>query len=253
MSRDFGAFGHAVVRRLPFLEKELLDLPRFVAPDAVCIDVGASYGVYTVVLSRLVGPGGQVIAIEPRPRSLHVLRTARALLGVRNVRILPIAVSDRAGGETLVTPRRRWLLPVPGRTFLKGGMEGSGGDYYDGWRDEFGGAAEVDVPTATLDDVVQRARLERLDLIKIDVEGAELRVLHGAADALRRWRPVVICEIEDRHTRKYGHGADDVLRALTDLGYRALVFTDPGHRQVTTVDPAERNHVFVPEESIHTL
>lgn len=234
-----------LVRWAPSLEKEMLALPALVRPGDVCLDVGASLGTYTVILARLVGRGGRVHAIEPRPRSLRVLLLVRRLLTAGNVQVHPIALSDRADGEVIVTPRRRWLLPVPGRTFLKGSLQAGPEGYYPGWSQEFGGAAEREVVTRTLDGFAVENRLDRVDFVKIDVEGAELRVLLGAEATLTRHRPAILCEIEDRHTRKYGHGADDVFAWLVSRGFHPHVFDGRGLREVDWLQPAENNYLFL--------
>ncbi len=234
------------VRCAPSLEKEMLALPALVHPGDVCLDVGASFGTYTVLLARLVGPVGRVHAIEPRPRSLRVLALVRRLCTAGNVEVHAIALCDRADGEVIVTPRRRWLLPVPGRTFLKGSLEAGPEGYYPGWSQEFGGAAERAVVTQTLDGLAADERFDRIDFVKIDVEGAELRVLVGAEATITRHRPIVLCEIEDRHTRKYGHGAHDVFAWLVSRGYVPHVFDGRGLREVDGLQSGENNYLFLP-------
>lgn len=243
----------AFVRVAPSLEKELLALRALVGPGDVCLDVGASYGTYTVVLARIVGPFGRVHAFEPRPRSHQVLTLVTRLLNSGNVEVHPIALSDMDSAEVIVTPRRHWFLPVPGRTFLKSGLEaGPDGDcaddYYPGWREEFGGATERLVRTETLDGFVAR-HSGRVAFVKVDVEGAELRVFRGGEATLARHRPVVLCEIEDRHTRKYGHGAGEVVAWLAARGFRAHVYDGHGLCPVATVRPGENNYLFLPQPS----
>ncbi|MDP8931373.1 MAG: FkbM family methyltransferase [Actinomycetota bacterium] len=235
-----------LVRYAPSLEKEMLALPALVRPGDVCFDIGASFGTYTVALARLVRPGGRVHAVEPRPRSLRVPALVNRLLTAGNVEVHPIALSDRADREVIVTPRRRWFLPVPGRTFLKGSLEAGPDGYYPGWGEEFGGAAERVVLTQTFDALAADNDIDRIDFVKVDVEGAELRVLVGAEATLIRHRPIVLCEIEDRHTRKYGHSADDVFDWLVQRGYQSHVFDGRGLREVDGVQAGENNYLFLP-------
>jgi hypothetical protein len=84
---------------------------------------------------------------------------------------------------------------------------------------EFPGQVRVDVEVDTLDGLVERAGLTRLDFVKIDVEGGELAVLRGGGNAIDEFRPTLLVEIEDRHTSRYQHTAADVVTELTKRGY----------------------------------
>lgn len=225
----------------------MLTLRWYVRPGDVCLDVGASYGTYTVALAWLVGHHGRVHAFEPRPRSRAVLRTVVRLLAPGNVTIHPVALSDTGGREGLVTPRRRWLVPVPGRSFLRGSLEPHRSGYYEGWDQEFGGACEIEVATDTLDRFVERERPGRVRLVKVDVEGAELRVFHGAAATLSSHQPVLVCEVEDRHTRKYGHDSDEVISFLAGLGYRPHIYDGARLTPVDHIRGDTNNYLFLPE------
>jgi FkbM family methyltransferase len=230
----------AVVRALPSLEEEMLALPHLVSPGGICLDIGASYGTYTVPLARLVSPGGWVHAVEPRPRSRLLLRAARRLLTPGNVTVHDVALSDADGPAELVTPRRRWGVPVPGRSYLRGPSGGT--DHH-----EYGGGESVSpVNLTSLDSFVGRLSLPRLDLVKIDVEGSELAVLRGGEGTLLRHRPVLLCEIEERHTSRYGHHADEVAAWLAERGWRPGVYGAGGFRAVTTTCPTYNNYLFLP-------
>ena len=74
------------------------------------------------------------------------------------------------------------------------------------------------VEARTLDGLLSGS--DRLDAIKCDVEGAELAVLRGAAQTLERFHPLLLIEIEERHTRRYGHSAQEVFDLLSAHGYR---------------------------------
>ncbi|GAA1574646.1 FkbM family methyltransferase [Streptomyces globosus] len=223
--------------RFPFEEDEVAGLRAFVPPGAVCVDVGAEYGLYTWVLSALAGPSGRVHCVEPLPGPHRWLRAAAGLLGARNVTVHRAALAARHGQGTLSLPIRRGL-PVHGRAYLTDGADGPGPNA------EFAAARAVGAPVRTLDDLVHEAGLDRLTFVKADVEGAELAVLEGGSAALRRHRPTLLLEIEHRHLAKYGARPADVLGHLRDLGYRA-------HRQrhgrwipVPRVTDDCRNYLF---------
>lgn len=238
----------AAVSVLPSMEKEMLLLRELVQPGAVCVDVGASYGLYTVPLARLAGATGTVIAFEPRPRSRAVLRAVTRALTPGNVSILPTALGSDAGRDRIVTPKRRWgPFPVPGRSFLRRDLRRDDKDgYYPGWDDEFRDAVETSVRVETLDGVFERIGLDRLDVMKIDVEGAEIEVLVGGEQTIRRHRPAVLCEIEQRHTQKYGYDADDVIDWMADRGYASLRYEEGRLVNAARISDREINYLFLP-------
>jgi FkbM family methyltransferase len=217
--------------RLPFVEKEFLLMRRLVAPGAVCVDVGAAGGTYTHLLSRLAGPTGHVHAIEPRRGSVNHLRRLQRWLGWDNVTLHPLALSDRPGVSELAVPR--WV-----RTEAHLRPSGNG----------HGPVRHELVTTTTLDELAVRHRLERLDLVTCDVEGAELRVLAGGRTAIRRFRPVVVCEIEARHLGRYGLVPDDVLAWFDSVAYRPHRFRGGRLRPVERVTDADNDYVLLPRE-----
>lgn len=239
----------ALVRLLPSFEEEMLLLPEFVRPGDVCLDIGASYGLYAVALARQVGPHGRVHAFEPRPRSRAILGLVSRALAPGNIAIHTSALGARDGDDVIVTPRRRWGIPVPGRSFLRGQLRGDAdGGYFEGWRDEFGAASEHHVVVRELDPVLEESGLPRVAFVKIDVEGAEMDVLLGGRRMIERDRPTVLCELEERHTDKYGHRADDVLTWFVDQGYSAHRLDGRVLRPVDRVHPSTINYVFLPQQ-----
>lgn len=232
-----------IVGALPSLEQEMLALRTLVPAGGVCLDVGASYGSYSVLLARLVGPSGTVHALEPRRRSRLVLRAASRIAAPGNVHIHELALADGEGEAELLTPRRRWGLPVPGRSFLVDRHDDGSGCAH-----EYGGGARLQrVRRTTLDTLVEELALDRVDLLKIDVEGAELAVLNGGEGTLGTHRPVILSEIEDRHTRRYGHGAEEVFAWLAERGWVAHVYDRRGLREVAGPVGGHINYLFTPQ------
>lgn len=231
----------ALTRQVWFLEDDLALLPRLVPTGAVCVDVGANRGAYTVACALLAGPTGRVVGLEPQPGPLRTARALKAALRLDHVELHEVAVSDEPGHLSLVVPTR-FGLPVYGRAFLADAPQLSADDLAD-----FHAHRRRDVQVTTLDAVVDDLDLERLDFLKADVEGAELRMLRGATAAVERHRPVVLLEIEDRHVRKYGHDADAVLGWFTERDYQPHVMAGVrGLEPVASVRPDARNYVLLP-------
>ncbi|MBN9374576.1 MAG: FkbM family methyltransferase, partial [Cellulomonas sp.] len=130
----------------------------------------------------------------------------------RNVTIHGLALGDEPGAGHLSQPSRGGVR-VHGRTFLADGTHGLGSNA------EFSRHRSIDVRVDTLDGLVDRLGLPRLDLIKADVEGAEDRLLAGGEATLRRFRPHLLVELEDRHLERFDTSVDAVVQRLKDLGY----------------------------------
>lgn len=227
-----------LLEALPYLEKEMMVLSDLVSPGSVCFDVGAAGGTYTMILSRLVGPTGRVFAFEPRPRSFGFLR---AVLRRSNVSVHPIALGLQNGTQTMVVPRR-FRIPFSTRSFLQRDLELPVDHYYP----EFTGARRIEVETATLDDFMAGNGIDRLDLLKIDVEGAEPWVLFGGRHSIAAHRPVVLCEVERRHLAKYGHRPGEVFAWLAALDYRPHLYAGGVLRPVDGPHPEENDYLFLP-------
>lgn len=159
----------------------------------VAVDAGANWGLHTLLLSRLAGPSGRVLAVEPFPPNVVHLSDHVAINRAANVTVVTAALADRPGSVP--------YLP---------GENGSVGKLV------FGGetpAGCIPVPVRTLDEVAAAEGLSRLDVAKVDVEGAESRLLEGARAVMERFRPVLVVEL---HTPEQDLACG---RILTDAGY----------------------------------
>ncbi|MCE5239299.1 FkbM family methyltransferase [bacterium] len=139
-------------------------------PGDVIFDLGAHLGCAMLPWARLVGDTGHVYSCEPEPENAAYLRQTVATNGLRNVTVV-----DRAIGATEGIIQMS-LAPT---------SRGHSGAF------ELGGGT-VEVAASTVDRLVAELDLERVDLIKMDVEGMEADVLRGAAETLRRCRPPVL-------------------------------------------------------------
>ncbi len=228
----------AMARCTPYLETEMLGLAGEIPPGSVCVDIGAAAGLYTLAMSRLAGPDGQVHSVEPlsfaRPMWSRVLRARSAA----NVRHHAMALGAEPGRGLMSVPIGRYG-PVTGRSFVTRGSRGLGSNA------EFAEHIEVVVTIGTLDGLCAEAGLTRLDFIKMDTEGAELDVLRGGQQAIEAFRPTLLVEIEARHTARYQYGPDDILAWLTGCGYVMHAWRR-GWRETGRVEPATRNYLFRP-------
>jgi FkbM family methyltransferase len=130
-------------------------------------DIGANVGFFTLLASKLAGESGTVVSFEPVPRNLAYLERHVRANKLKNVRVLPIAVSSRAGRARFATASNPAM----------GGLVDNG---------------ELEVQTDSLDGLVASGQIPAPAFMKIDVEGAELDVLAGAAETLRSARPTIL-------------------------------------------------------------
>jgi len=227
-----------LARVTPFVEPELIGLREVVAPGDVCVDIGAALGLYTVSLARLVGPQGTVHSVEPlvfaHPALSYLLRPREG----RNVVRHSVALGAREGRDVMSVPVRHGV-PVTGRSFLTAGADGLGSNA------EFDEHLEVVVRTDTLDRFCAANGIDRLDFVKADVEGAELRVLQGGEETIERLRPKLLLEIEERHVRRFGYRAQDVADWLAERGYRMHAWRGDAWQHVERVRPDVRNYLFL--------
>jgi FkbM family methyltransferase len=201
----------------------------FAGDGTTVVDIGASWGLFSYHLARLVGRNGAVLSYEPHPMNTPVLeQLARAR---SNVSFRPVAVSDMNGTADLQVPvfgNRH----VTAQSSLAHGFDGQRGVRVE----------KVTVPTVRLDDEVGG---RRVDLVKIDVEGHELSVLRGAGETLRRYLPTLLIEIEQRHL---DCPIKDVFTEIDDIGY-ALYFIDgPALRPISDFDVEKHQLSSVTQE-----
>ena len=174
-------------------------LQEFVPPGSLVIDVGANVGFFTLRFAKWVGAQGRVIAIEPEERNCANLKSAL----------------ERAQLAGRVDVRKAVAAAMPGQMLLeinplhpadhKLSRDGTG----------------VAVDAITLDGLVGEQGHLLLSLIKIDVQGAEMLVLEGAASILKTARPALFVELHEEGLNRFGTSVAAILSHLAGYGYQA--------------------------------
>ena len=159
------------------------------------VDIGASVGFYTRALSEIVGSTGLVWAVEPVRETLVTLESIAR--GLKNVHVYPYALSDTVGPAQMAIPRISYGESLYGARLIDGPSTDR----------------TVHVHSTTPDALLQSQDL-RPRLLKIDVEGHEVKCLRGAHQTLMRWHPALLIETLEHFTP----GAV-VTAALTAYGY----------------------------------
>ncbi len=152
----------------------------------IIFDIGAHVGYYTLLASTLAGPSGRVFAFEPLPSNIQFLRRHLVLNQIQNVTLIEAAVSNESRvGRFISGPSTSMGMLHP---------EGS-----------------LDVECVTLDGLMSEGRLPVAAVIKIDVEGAELKVLEGARNMLSMAHPTLFLAT---HGQEQSTACGDLLRSL---------------------------------------
>ena len=108
------------------------------------------------------------------------------------------------------------------------------------------------VKCTTLDELVNSSDFEgRITFIKCDVEGGEMMVFNGGKKLVSKYHPVILCEIEERHTKQYGYTPEALFALLKDLGYKAFIFISDKLVPIQGVQEPEINYVFIYKSGFH--
>ncbi len=207
-------------------ERPLLDwFRRNVGTAETWLDIGAHYGYTAIALSRLVGSEGRVYAFEPLVSTAGCVSRTRTLNGLRQLTVVPVALGDCDGVSAGHLPSVRGMLDstlvggFPDEAFLVAGLDWL-------WPRICNGK-------------------DRIDGMKIDVQGMEVEVLRGMLGCLRTYRPKLVIEMHCGVSRR------EILDLLAGLGY--LASADPIERMPGETQPQfadDRSYVFLPEHGI---
>jgi FkbM family methyltransferase len=219
-----------------FESAEVAFVSRFLRPGMTVLDVGAHHGFYTLLLSKLVGPEGRVFAFEPSPRERRTLLRHVRINRCGNVNVEALALGSEEGNASL---------------FVVQGEQTGCNSLRTPASDVPGEFIPTPVRIVRLDDWLDAQKIERVDFIKLDVEGGELEVLRGAEDLLERHpRLLILAELQDVRAEAWGQRAKDVAAFLQSFGFRWFKPMLGGNLANVPEDRDEYddNLVAVPEE-----
>lgn len=198
----------------------------FVGRGDVVFDIGANIGWYTLMTSKIVGASGRVVAFEPTAWARRKLaRNLKLNPALNNVSLESMALSDVSEAMRPIQLRASW------RVF--------GDD---------AGVFNENVPVKKLDDYVAGAGISQLDVVKIDVDGYEAKVIAGASQTLSRFRPVLIMEIGAYTVAALGDSLGPMLDTLFGLSY--ALFDEKTRNRFSSSGEIERS---IPEGSTINL
>jgi FkbM family methyltransferase len=205
-------------------------------PGDNVIDVGANIGQYTVLAGQKVGPQGRVFAVEPAAHARDMLQRNLELNHLCNVTILPFAAWD---SDTTL--------------YLSSGEKGNCGSAEVSCAEVPAESATTAIPARRLGPALREAGCERIDVLKIDIEGAELPALRGLEEFFVKRPPrSVYCELCGSQNR-FGKSAIDLLNFFDRFRYRPWVFGDDGLRPLNRdeIGPDTLVNLFLEQSGSH--
>ena len=190
-------FGHSEPDLFAFYDS-------FLKKGMLAVDVGANIGLHTLFMAKRVSPGGRVLSFEPSPKNFSRLKEHVEKNHLENVRIFSLALGDHRGTGFFNE------------------------DFNDSSRSHFSGEGHgLTVNIARLDDICLSEGVQRIDFLKLDVEGFEMRVLEGARSFFSAGSCAVLqIELDPNNLARQGSQETKVASWLSDRGYRFVVW-DP--------------------------
>lgn len=219
----------------PFELNVMLPLLR---PGDVVIDVGANIGTHVMPFSAGVGPRGQVLAFEPAKANVALLKRNVDRNGCKNVRIVPVALSDQVGMGRLHQSQGN----AGAHSIIRGNVADVGDD--------------EPVRFATLDSFLESLDGKTLRLIKMDVQGAEARVVGAGHRLIGTHRPAVFLEFVQSMLADAGAGVTNHIQWIVDQGYELFLIQE-STEIIRSIDPLalvgipeahDNNVLLIPEE-----
>jgi len=165
-------------------EPELREIMRAVLPiGGTAIDVGANAGWHALLMARLVGSHGRVLAVEPNPSVREHLQRNVAINRLGQVEVVGAALAEAQGTVNFIAPDAEHPASGSGHVVADGAAPPDA----------------VRVEAITLDGLATEQKLDRIDLVKIDAEGFEWPILQGAQTTIARFRPYLIFEFDQAY------------------------------------------------------
>ena len=226
----------AIVERR-FEEAEWRFVRSFLRKGMTFVDIGAHHGFYTILAAKAVGSEGCVIAFEPSPRERRRLVANLRLNRCKKVKVEPFAASGEEGEAPF---------------FVVGGRQTA----FNSLRPPAVSAPtqKIMVKTLTLDDYLENHRVQRLDFVKIDAEGAELEILMGAQKSLgQKFKPLIMIEASDLRTSEWGYQSCKLRDTLSGFGYSWFTVGPEGRLQPYCNGTDQYNFIAIPEEKLKVV
>ena len=232
-----GYIDKEIIKEGVFEPKTTNAIKHLIRPGDVVLDVGANIGYYTVMLSKIVGPTGKIFAFEPTKHFGDVLKQNIHANNLENIEIVNVGLSNKTQKLSIDIGPSSATLHSPAEFDLIIGNE--------------------DISLITLNDFIRLRKLEKIDLIKIDIDGHEPLFFEGGGGGLEKYSPVVIFEVSHLHYLQAGFTAWDFYDSVCAKGYR--FFHEDDFSEITSMETflrkcgnfAYSSNVIIAKYNIH--
>lgn len=191
------------------------------------VDVGSAVGYYTIKAGLAVGEEGKVLAIEPHPQVVDVLKMNLKLYGLHNVTVIQKAVGNKKGkvklyegptrgGTSICSPLGLRNSDVLLSRFIEVLKQGQGRRLFQKILNRCKYAPTRDVDIDLLDNIVEQAQVSKVDLIKIDIQGSEFEALRGSQNVIEKCKPTLLIEVHKRWNSR----PEELFTFLESFGYK---------------------------------
>jgi FkbM family methyltransferase len=181
--------------------EESIFIYKMINDGDVVFDIGSHIGWYTINFAKKF-PSAFVYGFEPVPTTFEFLKKNVKLNHIKNVNVYNYGLSEK--NET-----------IPFHYFPGGSALASPKNLINHKKTEL-----VQCCLKCLDDEMHSYNIKKLDFMKIDVEGCELKVLKGGIKSIKKFRPIIYIELYDPWCKKFGYAANDAMKLLCELGYK---------------------------------
>lgn len=190
---------------------------RLVKESQIILDIGTNIGSTMLRFLSEVGINGFVYGFEPDPINFQEATKNLSLNNFRNYKLFNLGLGNEKGSLSMVTP-----------------VESNRGGNRISIKDSVDSANKVEI--VTLDSLNLDKEINKIDLVKIDVEGFELKVLEGGIDLIKKFRPIFFIELDNNNLKEVGDSASDLIEFLNSLNYSIT--------HSLTKEPVDKNYDF---------
>lgn len=209
-------------------------IQKILKPGMTFVDIGAHIGEYTLLSAEILGDSGHIYAFEPQPKIYSLLESNIKVNHLKKISIESCALSNQEGNVQFT------IFSEPSVSSIKTDLPNSSEQNYRITN-------TIQVPTITLDSYFESLE-NQIDLIKLDVEGAELMVFQGANKYLELSEvtaPIWLFEFSPRNYKDFGYDAKDLFSLLESYGYMIYEYNNGQLHSISKDIKAERRCNFV--------